>query len=225
MVCIETEARESLQIQESYGHCLTYILPKTLNVTVHWPTYAKLYQQLIAGITLNKGTKLYWFDKKGKGNRYVLLPKSHTIIWIDDCQYWKWIPGEIYGKKIDVAQLIKVCWLDISGKLKQYALSSGVLYEVLCHVCVTPCASGWQEPVIFVITLPDGKKIETKESLQCKPRDVWFTIKIGEFKVDKHDCNSDKEYEFRVYNHSSQWKTGLKFKGFEIRLKQSSCGC
>lgn len=57
MVCLETEARENLQIKEKFGHCLSYILPSTGNPVVHWPSYSKLYQQLCEGITLNNGTK------------------------------------------------------------------------------------------------------------------------------------------------------------------------
>ncbi|NP_001284457.1 protein PHLOEM PROTEIN 2-LIKE A1-like [Cucumis melo] len=226
MVCLETEARENLQIKEKFGHCLSYILPSTGNPVVHWPSYSKLYQQLCEGITLNNGTKIYWFDKKGKGNGYFLLPKSLSIAWIDDRRYWKWIFVELSGKKLEVAELIRVSWLDARGKIKEYMLSPGIVYEVLCHLLLKPGASGWHEPINFGLTFPDGKTYVNQESLECRPRDVWFTVKVGEFKVDdRHGCDSTKEYEFSMYNHGGHWKTEMILKGYEIRPKQSSCGC
>ena len=123
-----------------------------------------------------------------------------------------------------MAELVKVRWLDVRVRIKEYMLSAGVTYELLCHLLLKSCASGWHEPINFGLTLPNGTKFVNSESLECKPRDVWFTIKVEEFKIgDKHGCLNAKEYEFSMYNHNQHWKSGLIFKSFEIRPKQPCC--
>lgn len=50
----EKEAREKLGGEVKLGHCLDVIL-KNADVALHYPSFVKLYDQLVAGILLNKG--------------------------------------------------------------------------------------------------------------------------------------------------------------------------
>ncbi|XP_038893816.1 lectin-like [Benincasa hispida] len=230
MADLEKEARENLGVKVEYGHCLKPILTENADGVVQWPSFINLYQQLIAGIYLDNGTKKYWFDKITKSNSYFIYPKGLSIAWIDDSRYWRWTIVEQFGRRVEAAELIRVSWFDVRGKIKAYFLSPGITYEIYYDLFLRSSASGWNEAVVFSIKLPNGFTIAKSEVLQNKPREQWFQIKIGEFKVDdKYGCNSVEEYEYSMLNHGGHWKTGLIVRGVGIQAKQPSlqigCGC
>ncbi|KAA0047061.1 protein PHLOEM PROTEIN 2-LIKE A1-like [Cucumis melo var. makuwa] len=124
-----------------------------------------------------------------------------------------------------MAMFKEITWLEAHGKIRQHMLSSTLTYDVLFELLIKPYVTGFIKPTTFALTFPKAAKVVIKENLESRPRSIWFTIKVGEIKVeDKHDCDSDKEYEFSMYNHSEDRKSGLIFKGIHIRPKQPSYG-
>ncbi|KAF5187325.1 hypothetical protein FRX31_023086 [Thalictrum thalictroides] len=54
----------------------------------------------------------------------MLLPRGLTIIWGDDKQYWTWPTfEEPDGVVVEMAELLKVCWLEVNGSLDLSLLS------------------------------------------------------------------------------------------------------
>lgn len=118
---------------------------------------------------------------------------------------------------IDVAELLNVCWLEVHGKFDTTELSPGVLYEVAFVIMLKDPAYGWEVPVYFRLTLPNGIKQERKEILMTKPRVQWIEIPVGEFIPSQENCG---EMEISMFEYSGgKWKRGIVVKGVIIRPK------
>ena len=120
------------------------------------------------------------------------------------------------GTMIEAAELIRVCWLEVHGRLDTRKLTAGVLYEVCFHVMLKDAAQGWEVPVNVRLVLPGGKKQEHKETLINKLKEQWIEILIGQFVAPSHDEGG--EMEFSLYEiESGAWKQGLVIKGVSIK--------
>ncbi|XP_060185401.1 F-box protein PP2-B10-like [Lycium barbarum] len=77
---------------------------------------------LIAG-----GTKSFSLEKWSGKKCYMLAARSLQIIWGDTPRYWRWIslPESRFS---EVAELLDVCWFDMSGKLNTNMLSPDTRY-------------------------------------------------------------------------------------------------
>nr|BAK79141.1 phloem lectin-like protein [Benincasa hispida] len=150
-------------------------------------------------------------------SKNIFIPaRDLTIAWIDDPQYWKWTSKEIDGKKVEVAELIRVYWLNIAGSINVQKLSPGITYEIVFDVLLKESAYDWKNPVNLELKQPDGLTIVTHESLENQSRDTWFQIKVGEFKVD----DVGGKLAFTLYEHGQYWKSGLVVRGVEILPKK-----
>ncbi|XP_059625228.1 protein PHLOEM PROTEIN 2-LIKE A1-like [Cornus florida] len=178
----------------------------------------KLYRQLHGGVFLNQKRKKYWVDEKSKSNCFMLFARNLSINWSDDKRYWHWpYLKETNDVFVDIAELLKVCWLEVNGKFETRKLSPGVTYEVIFVIMLKEPAYGWEAPVNFTLVLPDGNKKEQRQSLKEKPRGQWIEIPVGQFDTSS---NKDAEIEFSLYEYQSgKWKRGLVIKGVTIRPK------
>ncbi|KAE8653329.1 hypothetical protein Csa_023191 [Cucumis sativus] len=209
------EERENLKLIEKY-QCFKCILPIDGDHASHSGLIdAKLFKQLCDGIYIDNGNKMYWFDEKAKGNAFFIPPRGLKISF-DRQKLIRWKDSEFNGE---------ITFLEARGKIKQHMLSSTLTYDVLFELLCKPYATGYHVPTNFEITYPKAITVVIKENLESRPPNEWFTIKVGEIKVDdKHDCDSDKEYEFSMNIHSEDRKSELVFKGVQIRPKQPSYG-
>lgn len=118
---------------------------------------------------------------------------------------------------IEVAQLKRVCWLEVLGKFDTRKLSPGILYEVSFVVMLKDPAQGWEVPVNVRLVLPGGKKQEHKENLMEKLRVRRIEIPVGEFVASAQDVG---EMEFSMYEYEGgMWKQGLVIEGVAIKPK------
>lgn len=118
---------------------------------------------------------------------------------------------------VDIAELRNVCWLEIHGKFESSMLSPGILYEFTFVVMLKDPAYGWEVPVKFRLTLPDGSKQEDKQNLMEKMRGQWVEMVVGEFIASE---GKNGEIEFSMYEYEGgKWKKGLVVKGVAIRPK------
>ncbi|XP_051191780.1 F-box protein PP2-B10-like [Lolium perenne] len=69
-----------------------------------------------------------WLDRETGAKCYMLSARSLTIIWGDTPQYWTWIPLADSSRFSEGAQLLRVCWLDISGRIPCKMLSLDTVY-------------------------------------------------------------------------------------------------
>ncbi|CAK9311646.1 unnamed protein product [Citrullus colocynthis] len=221
----ELEARKFLGLQVQLGHCLSHILPQA-DEKLLWPSYIPLFDQLVYGISLNNGAQAskYYLNKQTNSNRVYIPPKSLNIAWGHDPRYWKWELLEEWDKRALLAVLIRVNWFDVRGTVKASLLSSRVLYLVAFVIYFNEDAHGWHVPVNLVLKKPNGCKIESKVSIEGKPKGEYFEVDAGELILDNCGCGDSGIIEFAMYEHGSHEKRGLVMKGVILRSKASD-GC
>lgn len=78
-------------------------------------------------ILIDDGTKSFSLEKFSGKKCYMLAARDITIVWGDTPCYWQWIPLHI-SRFTEVAELLRVCWLEIRGKIKTSLLSPDTTY-------------------------------------------------------------------------------------------------
>ncbi|KAK3410755.1 hypothetical protein EUGRSUZ_J02793 [Eucalyptus grandis] len=130
-------------------------------------------------------TRKYWVDKKLNKNCWKILAKDLSIA--SDDKYWQWTEEEepCYSgnKKVHVAELKRICWLEINGKCNTIMLSPRTKYEVEILVKIREGGRGWDAPVNLSLALPDGNKQERMERLEGLEKEKWHRISIGQFET------------------------------------------
>ncbi|KAK9114573.1 hypothetical protein Syun_021370 [Stephania yunnanensis] len=118
---------------------------------------------------------------------------------------------------IEMAELIKVCWLEIDVAMDTSYLTEGTIYEVSFVVMLKKDASGWDFPVTLDMEEPNGKKSQCKVNMKDLPREEWIEIRVGDFTNEK---KGELKFFFSGYE-GGLWKTGLIVKGASIKPKKS----
>ncbi|XP_043690402.1 uncharacterized protein LOC122641141 isoform X1 [Telopea speciosissima] len=153
-------------------------------------------------------------DEKLNNDCFTLIARDLLIAWGDNNCYWRWScwkeNKDVY---VEVAELLKVCSLDVHGKFDTSKLSPGIMYEVAFTVMLKDNAFGWEVPVHFRLLLPDGKTQEHEEHLLSKPRGEWIELKVGEFQASPEKAG---DIQFSLFGNR---KSGLIIKGVTIRPK------
>ncbi|KAL8540814.1 hypothetical protein ACS0TY_002145 [Phlomoides rotata] len=80
-------------------------------------------------ILIDEGHKSFSLEKLTGKKCYMLAAKDLTIVWGDTPQYWKWVklPESRFS---EVAELLRVCWFEVRGKINVHMLSSATNYAV-----------------------------------------------------------------------------------------------
>ncbi|KAK3037087.1 hypothetical protein RJ639_029929 [Escallonia herrerae] len=142
----------------------------------------KLHDQLYAGVFLNQKRKKYWVHRTSYHNCFMLFARDLAITWADDERFWHWANfKETSDAFVDVAEMLKVCWLEIHRRFGTTNLSPGIVYEVIFVVMLKDPAYGWEVPVNLRLFLPDGSSQEHKENFMEKQRGQWIEILAGKF--------------------------------------------
>lgn len=177
----------------------------------------KLLEQLRAGIFLNGRKMKYWVNGDNI-NCFLVFAKGLQITWGEDLRYWVFQNIETREEgQITVAVLKNVCWLEMHGRFHTTNLTPGVKYEVAYLIKLEDSSSGWQVPVNFRLTLPNGSKQERKENLNRRPREDWIRLPVGEFETS---MENQGEIEFSLHEcEGGNWKKGLVIKGVAIEPK------
>ncbi|CAN1282004.1 Protein PHLOEM PROTEIN 2-LIKE A1 [Linum perenne] len=175
----------------------------------------KLYNQL--------SQAKYWVDKNSNSNCFTLFARDLLITWADDPRYWHWpCVAETRDVRVEAAEVLAVCWLEVHGNFDTAKLSPVTLYEVVYEIMLKDTAVGWEVPVNFRLTLPNGVKQEHKENMMTKPRMQWVEIPVGEFRTSS-DKNNGGMMEISMYEYEGgTWKKGIIVKGVTIRPKNST---
>ncbi|KAL1321211.1 hypothetical protein HN51_065947 [Arachis hypogaea] len=212
--------KSSKELMMNLPHRYEDIL-KGADSPVHTSSKEKLLDQLYSGVFLDHNTKKYWIEEKSNSNCFMLYARALSITWAENQHYWKWVTQkESSGTIIEVAELERVCWLEVHGKFDTRNLSPGTLYEVSFIVMLKDPAQGWEVPVNVRLVLPGGKKQQHKESLIEKLRMQWIEIPVGEFVASEKDGG---EMEVSLYEYEGgMWKQGLVIKGVAIKPKELS---
>ncbi|KEH42966.1 putative phloem protein [Medicago truncatula] len=167
-------------------------------------------------------------DKKKES--CMLSARSLSIAWGDDKRYWNWInmPDSRFP---EVAQLLKVWWLDISGTINTLSLSPNTQYAAYlvfkmieaegfqnCPIELSVGVEGGQSGTKIVCLDPnvEGGQHNRAVGLQ-RPSvrsDGWLEIEMGEFNSGLEDGDV-----LMNVKETNNWKSGLFVEGIEVRPK------
>ncbi|XP_030943187.1 uncharacterized protein PHLOEM PROTEIN 2-LIKE A4-like [Quercus lobata] len=179
----------------------------------------KLRDLLYAGVFLEPKKLKYFVDEKFNKNCFVVFARKLDICWSDNSQYWNWTEEkDTSGEDIEVAELLRVCWLDIQGKIQTMNLSLRTVYEVVFVVKIKDKYQHniWEDSETLTIILPHSKTLTRLENLSKKPSGNWIEIQVGEFEMSPENVG---EMTFKLEQHSTNWKSGLLVKCAIIRPK------
>lgn len=115
--------------------------------------------------------------------------------------------------KVEVAELLKVCWLEVHGSLQMSHLIPGHKYDVM-FVIMMKDASGFEPKATFKLELPDGEVKQQKMSLKALKSKEWVMVKAGDFVQAK----GEGEIKFSMLDYEElNWKKGLIIGGVLIK--------
>ncbi|KAI6706240.1 hypothetical protein NL676_009202 [Syzygium grande] len=158
---------------------------------------------------LNERIVKFAVEKRSKRkNCFMMYARGLSITSSDDPSYWKWVTERNVPSDtvlVEMAELLNVCWLEVHGEFDVSNLSPQMTYEVVFVIRLRPSGYGWEVPVNFRVTSPDGTRHERKESLKDKPTGRWIEIKAGE--VSTSECG---EGEMAVSMFETRETTGTK---------------
>lgn len=182
----------------------------------------ELYFRLCNSILIDEGRKIFWLDRSTTKIGYMLSARELNIVWSQDERYWRWVSRNDSRFK-ELAELLKVCWLEIKGQIVRSHLSAATNYRVVFVFKFNERADGWSRvPIKFSIKAPDGKETETEKVFEGVAKDGWMEVVAGEFSVRDVEDNDDDpaSIEFCMKEvATNSWKGGLLIDGVRIEPK------
>lgn len=122
------------------------------------------------------------------------------------------------GKDIEVAELISVCYLEISGRIWTVDLSPGALYEVVFVIKIKEYNNISTFLLKLTVVPPDVRFAQQRyEKINEKPLEEWVEIVVGEFVMLPQNVGN---VTFRLEGTETVlWKCGLLVKCAILRPK------
>lgn len=153
------------------------------------------------------GLKTDKVSSEGTGAKKVFKPKDLQIRWQEDSQYWSIPEGD------GPAELLKVCWLDVSGEMP---VTKGKTYEVSFMLSMnTQNSFGWDDPVTVMARIGKEGKYESKKldlsKLSGEEKEFSLDHKCRvEFESDKKSGSNETLYFGLYETWTNKWKGGLR---------------
>ena len=138
----------------------------------------------------------------------------------------------------EVAELLRVSWLEVRGRIDCRLLSPNTEYRVVFILKFRKPYRVWEEtPVKFSVTTPDGQVLERTRDLTLRYQDIhdygwlreedadryddngWLHLVVGKFTVKKDGSydNSSPHVDFCMEEYETGfWKYGLLIDGVRI---------
>ncbi|XP_030943743.1 uncharacterized protein PHLOEM PROTEIN 2-LIKE A4-like [Quercus lobata] len=179
----------------------------------------ELCDKLYAGVFLEPNALKYFVDEKFNKNCFIVFARKLLISWAENPDYWKWTKEkDVSGEDIEVAELSKVCWLNIEGTIQTIYLSPGTVYEVVFVVKMKDegICNMRNFSVTLTIIFPRSKSLTRSANLKEKPLGNWIEILVGEFTMLPENVG---DISFKLGEYSSDWKKGFVVKCATIRPK------
>ncbi|XP_031255850.1 protein PHLOEM PROTEIN 2-LIKE A1-like [Pistacia vera] len=206
----------ALQAQVQLPHNLDAILQEA-DLQIN-KSSDNVIEQLHGGIFLNQNKLKFSVDKLSGANTFEIYARGLTIAWGNDERYWKWTymqDTKDHPVEVEVAELVKVCWLDVSKKFPTQNLTPRHNYEVSFVLMKLKGCEGFQNhPVNLKLTLPNQPPMEHKQDLSILPENKWSDVPVDMFSIN---CCMTGDMEISMYEHGSQWKKGIVVDKIIIR--------
>ncbi|KAJ4955528.1 hypothetical protein NE237_012311 [Protea cynaroides] len=186
-------------------------------------------------LLIDNGTKTFALEKSSGKKCFMIGAKELSIAWGGTPMYWNW-PSLPESRFSEVAELLRVCWLDIRGKMETQLLSPNTTYVAYMVFKFTDDAYGFEnDPVEVSVKLASVgraeqggvksvylKRHEETEAEREAPKergDGWMELKMGEFFNERGE---DGEVEMSLKEVKVLWwKSGLIIEGIELRPKEN----
>ncbi|KAG8060694.1 hypothetical protein GUJ93_ZPchr0002g25756 [Zizania palustris] len=80
-------------------------------------------------VLLDAATMSFGLDRRSGAKCVMLSARALSLAWGADPSCWRWTTADLAGSRFpEVAELLDVCWLEITGKLQLSLLSPGTSY-------------------------------------------------------------------------------------------------
>ncbi|KAJ4901611.1 Protein PHLOEM PROTEIN 2-LIKE A8 [Raphanus sativus] len=166
-------------------------------------------------------------EVKNQSSGLFFVPARRLeITHSENPENWTW--SSIYDGQskadIEVATLIKVYWLHITGNFHTRKLTPGTKYEVVFILNLDDTASGWEEPVTLKLKLEHrgGRQSIQERTLSLDDYiddgNNWVDIQVGDFEAPPKSAAAKIFFSLHQYVDTDR-KDGLVVKGVAIRPK------
>ncbi|KAH9734419.1 F-box protein [Citrus sinensis] len=198
-------------------------------------------------IFIDEGKKSFSLDKQSGKKCYMISARDLLIIWSSTSAYWRWISIP-EARFPEVAELIRVCWLEIRGKISTRSLSPGTLYTAYLVYKLTAGSYGFEyQPVSVSVGLVNGETqtqtvylheerglrqgyhglLNRSSSQASTPKEnvCYFPKERKDewLEIELGDFFNEEdehgELEMSVLELKGHWKRGLVIQGIDIRPK------
>ncbi|CAL9165438.1 unnamed protein product [Musa hybrid cultivar] len=229
--CTGTDALWERFLPSDYAE----ILSRAVNPVSSPSSKKELYFGLCKPILID-GRKLSFHLERSTGRKcYMVSSSSMWMAWRHEWRHWRWI-SHSDSRFGEVAELVSVCWLEITGSINSGLLSKKTWYTAYMVFKLASGAYGLNAPpqkvsvslgtyssdrVITLQQDDDGDDDEQEEEEEQGKRklrdDGWMEIDLGDFYNDEGDKGE-------VWIHLSEcealhFKHGLLIEGLEFRPK------
>ncbi|EOA35585.1 hypothetical protein CARUB_v10020797mg [Capsella rubella] len=214
-----------------WNHFLPTHFPAGFTAPTDLTTRKQLFFSLAHNpLLLNDSHLSFWLERKSGNKCYMMAARSLSIAWGDDQRYWHWItlPDTRFGQ---VAELIMVWWLEITGKINISLLSDDTLYAAYLIFKWNDSPYGFRRLVEASLVLIDTEMTDdvqpslvslmqipgTEEEAPCAVmrRDGWYEVELGHLFERRGDMG---EIEMSLKETKGPFdKKGLILYGIEIR--------
>ncbi|KAG5071033.1 hypothetical protein AAZX31_03G032400 [Glycine max] len=183
-------------------------------------------------------TQMLRDDIQPTSNRDLFLPaRKLYIAWVENPDYWRW--NSDHPNIGEVAELVKVYFLAVSGWVDTSTLEENTRYEAYLVYSLRNNATGFKnKPVEVFLNVIGHEDQNSKQKVfleapatpwtpgetsvtspllhghSVQRDDGWKEVKLGEFLNDQ-----DKELEVGMNHTEGKLKTGIVIRGIQIRPK------
>ncbi|KAJ8616106.1 hypothetical protein MRB53_035478 [Persea americana] len=206
------------------------VLAGSVSPPVRFSSKKELFFRLCDPVLIDEGRMSFSIEKTTGRKCYMLSARKLCITWGDTPRYWKWtsLPESRFP---EVAELLSVCWLEISGKIDAHLLSPKTTYKAYLVIKFGEQADGLDFPHAETSVKLGGHAsnnvalLQRNETQAVSNRvdarvpqsrsDGWMEIEMGEFFNDEGEEGDIEMHLMEV--KGGRWKSGLIVEGIEMR--------
>ncbi|CAM0943345.1 unnamed protein product [Alopecurus aequalis] len=156
-------------------------------------------------VLLDGATMSFGLDRRSGAKCWMLSARALSIVWGDDPTCWTWtadIPGARFP---EVAELVDVCWLEITGKIQLSLLSPRITYAAYLVFSIADdsygleCNIGMLPPKATVTVVVSGNTKPTSTSTE-------HTICLQHMHVEEETAMHRRRQEYVRPRKNYGWK-------------------
>ncbi|XP_037450864.1 putative F-box protein PP2-B12 [Triticum dicoccoides] len=161
-------------------------------------------------VLLDGATMSFGLDRRSGAKCWMLSARALSIVWGDDPSCWTWtadLPGSRFP---EVAELVDVCWLEITGKLQLSLLTPRTTYAAYLVYAITDdsygleCNIGILPPKATVTVVVSGNS--TKPTSTATSTSTENTICLQHMQGEEETAMHRRRQEYVRPRNNYGWK-------------------